>query len=285
MSRIYFHSPSGDAEVPGTERAWMGTVTDSLGMSPVDSHLLINLSTTGCVTLFGRSVATWSAEQVQSARLAVRHSDSVSDGLAISVYGVDLDPGCLTLNTALQLGSPAIRLMTRLHNQCEIHCWVDGPNRSWLADLIDAGLAEGSFRHTEEARGCGWSDVTKLLRSRDDEPVVTSYSVCDQFPNSYASTWMPAWPEGVPERWDALDEATQEERSERAESWYDLPPDEQWARGIEWLRAQAGGLELTPDQFTGSREFHFGRDLSWIDLKHWDAQQRVATAYGTGGAQ
>lgn len=35
----------------------------------------------------------------------------------------------------------------------------------------------------------GWQQVEALLLRRDDESVVMSHSVCDQFPNLFASTW------------------------------------------------------------------------------------------------
>ncbi|GAA4304598.1 hypothetical protein GCM10023178_11830 [Actinomadura luteofluorescens] len=36
-----------------------------------------------------------------------------------------------------------MRFLARLHAQCELHGYVEGPNRAWLADVIDQGPAAG----------------------------------------------------------------------------------------------------------------------------------------------
>jgi hypothetical protein len=159
-----------------------------------------------------------------------------------------------------------VQLAARLHAQCEIHAWVDGPNRAWLADIIDEGVETGIMRphpDMDDIEKTGWQAVTTLLRRTDSEPVVTSYSVCEQFPNSYASTYLPPWPEGVTEEWDALTEKQQRERETLSDAWYDLPGGEQWRMGMEWLRVQRGGLELEPEGFY---DFGFGNGFSWLDL-------------------
>ena len=291
MSCIYFHSPSAEVTVAGTERAWMGCLTDDLGLATVDGPMLSRLDKWCEVWLYGRRVSDMLASASldgmsfaklqDTARLAFRYGPALgAERTGVFYQGRSVDPGTLTSNTAMNIGAPHVQLAVRLHNQCEIHAWVDGPNRAWLADLIDAGLHAGTFRDTPRRDG-GWRAVAEMLRSRDDEPVVTSYSACDQFPNAEASTWMPAWPEGVPERWDALTEADQQARSDRSDAWYDLPSDEQWRMGMDYLRSAPGHLELVPEGFGAA--YHFGASpLSWLDLEHHDAEARVRAALGMG---
>lgn len=265
MSRIYFHSPSGTAEVSGRERAWFGSLTDKIGLSLVDGHFLQNLTEWMQLDLYGRALTGMpNAEMVSTAHLAFRLGGSRRP--ALTWRGQPIDTWTLGLNAVMTLGSRPIRLAARLHGACEIHTWVDGPNRAWLADLIDEGAASGIMRphpDMDNAETTGWGAVAAFLRRTDTEPVVTSYSVCDSFPAPHASTYMPPWPEGVPEEWDALTEEQQREREALQDAWYDLPGDEQWRTGMEWLRAQGGGLEMKPDGFD---DFGFGSGFSWLDL-------------------
>lgn len=285
MSRIYFHTPTAEAEVSGTERAWMGCLTDDLGLALVDGHTIRRIAEWATIRFpDGQDVSAIRTDMdlVYRFRLYARHT---RDRPLITYQGHPVPTWDLTLNTCLRIGSPPVQLAARLHAQCEIHAWVDGPNRAWLADLIGQGLTSGVFRGRIADRATGWESVTELLRSRDDEPVVTSYSVCDQFPHAGASTWMPAWPEGIPRRWDALTEPQQRERSAREETWYDLPDEEQWQHGMDYLRTGTGSLELQPGKF-GAGAFHFGDlGLSWLDLDAHDAETRVRKALGLDQAE
>ncbi len=68
-------------------------------------------------------------------------------------------------------GPGLLRLAAWLMGQCELNTWVDGPHRSWLADIATEGLAKGHFRKV-----CGWEDVHNFLREHGDAPVVVSAS-------------------------------------------------------------------------------------------------------------
>jgi len=145
----------------------------------------------------------------------------------------------LQLNTTYYLGSDPVRLGVRLHAQSEIHAYVEGPNRRWLADIIRQGRAF-EFFHGD----AGWESVIKLLKEDDSSPVVTSYSVCNSFPNEEVAGFVPVlsdpqWVDGE-KNWDA---------------WDTMPAQEQWDMGIAGLRRSGGGLEMKPENWD---DYYFG---------------------------
>lgn len=232
MSRIYFHSPSRESEVRGSERALMGHyVSDlfemALGVSdydfpPDNPHVLRSIldpshyaaKATGAE--FARSLST-------ALRVGFDSSILVVDGSPINLFSA-------ALNTAIVMGSDPIILSARLHGQCEIHTYVEGKNRGWLAGIMERGRASGVFRSDE-----GWESVIEHLRERDDEPVVTSYSVCHQFPSASASGWKP--------------DKVNEDGDGDWDAYYDLSSEERWRMGMEALRAKSY-MEMTPDNWT-----------------------------------
>lgn len=179
MSRIYFHCESGEeAELRGSERAHAGCMVNDIAWSLLGARFnedrLRPLLPADCFALnhrydqFASSLVLW---------LGVG-----GDGKFILPGGKTIDAFSLALNTALCVGNDQVRLLARLHGQCEIHAYVAGANRAWLAGQIDEGRRTGLFRE-----GQGWEEVAALLRTRDDRPVVTSYSVYEQFPNASAA--------------------------------------------------------------------------------------------------
>lgn len=298
MSRIYFHSPSGEAELRGSERAWMGGLVNDIALGILDpdsnnADQLMRLVAPGhYLHAAERAGYGWVGKWQETFRLA--WGGIMSDG-AFVWRGHRIDAWTMNLNTALQIGADPLKLAARLHAQCEMHAWVDGPNRTWLADIINEGLKTGLFRGTlrydatptapAQEVSQGWEEVAALLRSRDDEPVVTSYSVCEQFPDSYNTTFDPAKPDGwIPKYWDQddWDALSNHERDTywaqdgRGELYNELPVEEQWRYAMEWLRAQPGMLEMTPDTWSG---YHFGNGLSVLDLKRGDWERRLDKAF------
>jgi hypothetical protein len=216
----------------------------------------------------------------------------------LMVYaGREIDTFSLALNTAMVVGSDQIRLLARLHGQCELHGWIDGPNRAWLADIIQGGLDTGLYRKGYWHGGAadierrwvsqGWEDVIELLRSRDDEPVVMSYSVCDGFPNQEIAQWSPPedadltpdWARDAPDEWNALSEDEQEDHriGQADELWCELPRHEQWKAAMAGLRARRGKLEMRTNDWVNYR---FDHRLSVIDLLGHDWRERVEAALG-----
>lgn len=231
MSRVYFHSPSGEVELSGRERAYAGWIIGEMAFGvlrsdaedrPDKPSLLRSILPPDCylssVTRdFQRAFQTWFSHGF--------------DGSLI-VNGKRVDTFTLILNTALVAGSDAIKLLARIHGQCEIHAWVDGANRSWLAEIAEIGLEASVLRADE-----GWEKVIPFLRSSSSEPVVLSYSVTDQFPNAYVAEWH-----------DEHD----------GDDWYDIPVDKRWEMAMSKLRDQGHRLlEMKPETW-GSMLFGGG---------------------------
>lgn len=256
MSAIYFHSEHGDAKVRGSERAYANLLAYDLAMMSMriiprrlgeepDSSVLATIKP----PIEPRWVATTLSFDDGN------HAFVLSDGSEHRISST-------LLNTAIALGSRPIQLLARLHAQCEIHAWVDGKDRAWLADVIEEGRRSGVLR----ARA-GWEDVVELLRSRDDGEVVTSYSVCEQFPNPHVIGWTP--PAAADETETPVDsvaevasdaDAKDDEEAEKEgpEAFYDLDPSEQWRLGMEWLKVQSGCLQITPENLSDPEFFGSG---------------------------
>jgi len=207
------------------------------------------------------------------------------------------------LNTALATGSDPVRLAAKLSGW--EHVWVDGPDRAWLADVIDEGLEHGPFRrgmwyvdavgggHVAEGHpdrkwsSQGWEDVTAFLRDRDNEPVVTEHSTGDSFPDRVLAGWKPVVdPRWVPEwvskdggvEWGAMsaDERAECRQEHAEEQWGDLPAEERWQRSLDGLRAQRPWARLSPETLG---EVWFGPCVTVYDLLAPDRDERVRRAW------
>ncbi|MER7331782.1 MULTISPECIES: hypothetical protein [unclassified Micromonospora] len=320
MSRVYFHSPSGDAELRGSERAWLNHVargpaeaawnfdhtdivdriTHILAMVPEvpDGEFGSNYLHTGLRAAQQEQRANKAAYQEwrpgqplrgpvshEHRRLLVRflRTRLSVDGVELHVAGVKLHSSNVELNTALVAGSDPVRLAAKIHGWCESHAWVEGPDRAWLAGIIDQGLKAGIYRrairHSDEPDGelyaQGWEQVQELLRARDDKPIVLSYSVCDQFPNPTTDL---ASPHRQVDRWEDYTEAEQQAVTDWQERWYE---DDNWAakwdKGMAWLRERRPWARLAPDTLA---DVAFHLPVTVYDLFAPDRDERVRAAAG-----
>lgn len=313
MSRVYFHSPSGDAEILGRERAWLRHLAAGPAAAAWDlggsnaferAQNIFKLAAPGAGdyvrdylraaleqeernnaiyaamkpgTMLGRSGADHgpSRQFVEALRMRL-----AVDGLELDLFGVHINTVDIDLNTSLVAGSDQVALAAKIHGWCEENCWIDGPDRAWLADVIEQGLEIGLYR-----RGMGWeaptgeydrsAGVLALLRARDDEPVVLSDSYGDGFPNTSVGDWMPAWPDGVERHWDALTEEQQRERQAREEEWSELPAERQWEIAMAGLRAERPWARLSADTL---RSPMFHQPVSVYDLTASDRDERLRAA-------
>lgn len=243
MSRIYFHNEHDTAEVWGRERAYMGVLCNDLLIAALGvtgelwDERFLNIVPPGSWlhTITGRKFA-------ESFRLWLRASDDeyIIDGRRIPKFDV-------AINTALVMGSDAIKLMARLHGQCEIHAYVEEQHRMWLAGIIHRGVQANIL-----TKSAGWLDVITLLRSPHPGPVVTSYSVTESFPNAGIANdtgvWHPPDDKAGRNNWDA---------------WYELSTKTQWELGMQALR-QMPERELTPDTWN---EFYFYDGTTGFDIR------------------
>jgi hypothetical protein len=169
MSRVYFHTESDEAELYGSERAYAGSVCEGLAMSVAS-----RLPGDWCDKLRDMSNYKGSMEYDYWLRITLFGSCAKR----ITYKDISAEAFSVMLNTAQLLGSDYVRLLARIHGQCEIHGWIEGPDKSWVADLIAGGRKANLYRPD-----MGWESVETLLRDNDTEPVVMSYSVCDTFPS------------------------------------------------------------------------------------------------------
>lgn len=239
MSAIYFHSEHGEALVRGSERAYAGVLSCDLMKAVIGPF---------------HHAKSWVKKIIPADsyvnRLPEAQADSALETWLSSmsahflINGEEVETWLVALNTMAVMGNDAMRLLARLHGQCEIHCWVDGPNRKWLADIIRSGRKTDVLRKDQ-----GWEAVATLLESRDDAPVVCSYSVCDQFPN------FSCLPEDHP-----LKKIRDDSRYDK---FHDLPSAEAWAACIKGLKSQTGKLELRPE---GWEDYRFDTGYSAFSL-------------------
>ena len=239
MSHIYFHNEyTNDTELSGCERAAASVMCNtmlmlSLGVSVVDDHndaILRVLPKDSYLHGyrggdFYNRLAAWIAA---SEKFVLDRETSIFEA---------------ELNTAYVIGGDAVKLMARLHGQCEIHCYVEEQNRVWLAGIIESGLTAGVMR-----QGFGWDEVVGLFRSDYPGPIVTSYSVCGGFPSPGVAVNAGVW----------------DSKADNWEAWYDLPVADQWRLCMEALRKDQGGLEMRPDNW---QDFRFGHCLTGYDVR------------------
>jgi hypothetical protein len=258
MSSITFRDEVSSAVVRGTERAYGQQLTLKLPQSVIWEPMASDKIQDPIARYFPPDWRKYSGRHGYAADVAyyLERPSIFGAGEPLKIGDKTIWGTALLANTAMRLGGDAVKLLVRLHMSCEIHAWVDGPNRAWLASVIDKGTDIGVLRE-----GMGWDEVQKLLGERDDLPVVTSYSVCDGFPNRTAAGW--AGPDGMsPE--------------DAAEAWYDLPEKTRWAIGMARLRQleeqnQGIYLELRPDNWN---LYYYGEDITIMDLNQAEIRER-----------
>lgn len=193
MSRITFQSRTASADVRGNERAHMGCLTSDLfcGLLVDRPEELaeiveregewkelyerwkheIEIQRYGVASDIGLKIKRLAHLYIGTgwAREKFRIRNKKNEIVPVDIW----DP---VLNTALAYGSDALKLFTFLHAQCEVHLWVAGKNRAWMAELIKQGLRSKIYRKT-----MGWESVIELLESSSRGSVVTEYSVSESF--------------------------------------------------------------------------------------------------------
>lgn len=296
MSRIYFHFDDEDSvEILGPERAHFGIMSEDfakgiLGLAPgygYGSNLIEKLAPfinpNHPLTDIPPRTAEW--DRTLSTALNLFGRDEVFAWKGHAFPAIDL-----VANTVLAVGSDPMRLGVKINLLCEVHGYVMGYHRGWLADLIEEGYEEGLYRKgywradnkhamdelagidiTQEAmvfKSMGWPELITKLREGRSGPVVMSFSVTEGFPNENAAGWMPPWPKGVEPIWDALSEEQQTARKERQEGWLSLPHHRHWDLAVKGLKARR-----TPIEPKNLRTRRFGYGISLLDLLNHDIER------------
>lgn len=155
--------------------------------------------------------------------------------------GVEINTRQLLLNTVLATGSDPLRLAVKIKWQHEIHGYLMGFHRKWMADLIEEGLEEHLYH-----RDLGWEELVAKLREVNDGPVVTSSSKTDPFPNPHAAGW-----QGTPGEWEILSD------------------DKRWTLAVKGLKAPGRNRPWSPKDL----RYRFGHELSLLDLLRHDTER------------
>lgn len=262
MSRIYFHTPTETVEVYGSERAYIGLLCAKMATGVFDMlpwERKRDLLPDG-----------WQESNPKQHGITLRMDRTFSLLLGSSFedrfsYGQQIFD-CV-LNTVLRTGSPAMQLAARIHAQCEIHGYVEPEDGEFIASMIEEGLEIGIFREhrpldevpTEDLNG--WREVCRVLRA--GEIVVTSYSICDGFPNAAVAVDGGTW--DLPKVGDR-DPADRVEGDDPEEGdwdlWYGLSRSEQWELAVRALRTDTRGLRWAKE---GWSQFYFGSGRQALD--------------------
>lgn len=243
VSRIYFHAKEDEAEVLGSERAHCGVMCSDLLWLSLGIRYESAPGVRRLLAMFPESHYLRTIPFKPDAPILRMVETAVCTDSNLMVDGERVDTFTLALNTACRLGDP-MRLLARVHGQCEIHGWVEGRNRNWLASRIEEARKANLLR-----AGMGWESVVDLLRawtstakrSFMDDAVVTSYSVCEPFPNAGICKDAGLWTPGADHCGinDADDEYAPGEPWWDGDEWLDLSADEQWSMGVAALPSRA----------------------------------------------
>lgn len=206
MSNIQFATRTKEALLIGSERHYMGLICSEVTIPFFAAHanrekLKKLLPPNHYLTIskdlyFEQNFATWVTVGNGSLHLP--------DGQEVELFAT-------ILNTVLVVGNDILRLIARIHGQCEIHAYIEPEEAPWIVSIIRHGLDTHILRD-----GQGWDSVIDLLESvTTNETVVTSYSVSDDWPSQI-----------VAGRENVIDE----------DDWEDLSEDQQWDLALTALK-------------------------------------------------
>jgi hypothetical protein len=259
MSAIYFHTQhEGIARVSGSERAMMGSRVTQIFIGLLDIYRSEAEEFFGAIITPNHRLRppVWNGDYANRQRwlgfleTSVSLGDMYGDGPLFQYKGQPLNLWYCQLNTATAIGSEALQFCARMHGQCEVHAYVEGPNRAWLADVIEQGLEDRLLRRKLREFDQGWDGAIALLRKSDQDPVVTSYSVCDLFPSAAGAQF---------EYPVVKDEDGNEDKD--WDAWDELSDEKRWELAIAGIRA-TNGLELIPE----NRQFFGDEIITVFDL-------------------
>ena len=241
MSAIYFHTPGGTATVRGSER----TLAGSFAKHALEYALrLPGIDIPSMPHPMHKLLTPKAREYSKLISLTeLLSSEGFIGNELVTMSNKPVDLWTTGLNTGLILAAPAMKLLLRVHGTCELHSFIQGTHRAWLATLIQEGLAQRVL-----SAGAGWDSVAELCLQSSFEPVVLSYSACEQFPNRHAAL-RGGW--------------VQEPKDPEGELWYKLSIKERWSTAWRGLEKEADSLEWRPSRWD---QFRFEDGLDGFEL-------------------
>jgi hypothetical protein len=269
MSRIYFHHPEHEeAQLYGSERAWMGKLTESLGLSVIDDYQFEERIIPKLIDFYDLKHPSYNTGDRFADRQRIWQALQtwlrVGGGCA-RIGGREIGTTELIANTALVLGNDVIKMLVKLHGCCEDFAYIEPKHCDWAAGIMTQGIIDGLLRPN-----AGWDDVIRLLdeAATGTEPVVTSYSVCEGFPNSEVANWEPP----VCKRCNGNGQAQGDDEADgylacsacggerlNYDLWYSLRDDLQWSKAVEGIRTRTHTREIAPE--TLAFPFMYGETL------------------------
>lgn len=239
MSSLTFMDRNGGAAVSGREYTKFGSLLTGLAWRAVQDSCDPHERNGPSVLRDAVQLPAWVAsvrfdDFAQHAGLYLRTSgDDAEVRLPGQPAGTLLDTA---LNTVVTAFGAATALAVRLYAQAGVNAWIDGPDRDWLAAVIEWGrdaayppqVANGytgslplfADRPSVNGKYDGWPAVVKYLRADDRHAVVLTYSVTGGFPSQlwagregddrgeFRQWWKTATPE---QRWDASERGLRED--------------------------------------------------------------------------
>lgn len=269
MSTVNFVSEHGTARLHGSEGHYLADLPHRVTLGLLNATAFKARDRYAHILDPGSMLATMNENAFGQFFTTAWTTGGMLDRGDFAWRGRPLDTLAISCNTALAVGNDPIRFACRF--SFAGYPWVDGPDRAWLAGVIDEGLAAGVLRGPNQ----GWSGATELLRSRDDGPVVIGDSTGSRdFPTPYLGGWFA--PE-LGEDYRLLTDAQRREWDERAEDWYEVDPAERFRIAVNALRGHPRqGLQMSPGTW---RDLYFGNGLTVFDLLAPDAAERLDRAF------
>lgn len=176
MSTVYFVSNDNndDVEMSGSERAHMDIESSKYYLTALADYSRVELYNS-IENIEDQYFKNYEENAFKESLFSAINTNS--GGLVFKKDGYTVSSFALRMNTAFRMGSDPLKLMARIHAQCEINTYVKPENFEWLSGIVKEGLETGLYR-----KGYGWEDLIELL-SCAESAIVTSFSVAEEFPN------------------------------------------------------------------------------------------------------
>ncbi len=242
---IYFHSYNQEVRITGRLRFQAREFATNVTLTALNLFSDVNVGGyNNPLAAYFPNIANMSAQdQHDQMRTAIKVNELYDCHIDVGDKRLSLDH--IAMNTAMSLASDPMKLLIRLHAQCEIHAFVEQQNKAWLARIVVDGIKTGLYKKAE------WQPVVELLQSSEIGPVVTSYSVCEQFPNATVANFTP--------------EARDEDGEPDYDEWYELSKSQRWELAMiglrtTWKNKQVG---LKPENWN---DYYFGDGINAYQL-------------------